>query len=90
MTWHMPWVENALCAQTDPEIFFPDKGASNRAAVAVCKLCPVKPECADWALRHNEVGIWGGMSANQRKELRRNLGTRLNSGWTALQERAAG
>ncbi len=89
-TWHMPWVEEALCAQTDPEMFFPDKGSSNTAAKKICAQCPVITECLDWALRHQEIGIWGGQSANQRKELRRKLGIRLNSGWTALQNRAAG
>jgi WhiB family redox-sensing transcriptional regulator len=89
-TWHMPWVEEALCAQTDPEMFFPKKGASNTAAKKICKQCPVTDDCLDWALRHHEVGVWGGMSAYQRKAERRKLGIRLDSGWTALQNRAAG
>lgn len=90
MTWHMPWVEEAVCSQTDPEIFHPAKGESRRAAVKICQSCPVIAECLNWALQHKETGIWGGTSENQRKQLRRELGIQLKSGWTALLERTAG
>ena len=73
----MPWVDEALCAQTDPEIFHPGKGQSSRDAAAICGRCPVTADCLDWALRHKESGIWGGTSENQRKHLRRELGIRL-------------
>ena len=65
------WVEQALCAQTDPGTFFPEKGGSVRAAVAVCSRCPVRAECLEAALaRDDRFGIWGGTSAQQRKALR--------------------
>lgn len=67
-----PWAGEALCAQTDPEIFFPDKGGSNRDAKAVCSRCPVTSKCFDYALANNEAyGIWGGMSEFDRRKLRR-------------------
>ena len=71
-----PWVENAVCAQTDPEAFFPEgKGASNRVAKKVCARCPVEAECLEWALVHDErFGVWGNTSPNERKALRRKLG----------------
>ena len=41
----LSWREHALCAQTDPEAFFPEKGGSTREAKKVCQSCPVRTEC---------------------------------------------
>jgi len=66
------WMESALCAQTDPEAFFPEKGGSTREPKSVCGSCTVRAECLDWALEHNEqFGIWGGLSARERAQLKR-------------------
>jgi WhiB family redox-sensing transcriptional regulator len=66
------WQERALCAQTDPEAFFPEKGGSTREAKKVCLGCEVKVECLDYALGHDErFGIWGGMSERERRRVRR-------------------
>jgi WhiB family transcriptional regulator, redox-sensing transcriptional regulator len=66
-----PWAGEALCAQTDPEIFFPDKGGSTREAKAVCARCPVAAECLEYALATSErFGIWGGLSERERRTLR--------------------
>ena len=66
------WQERALCAQTDPEAFFPEKGGSTREAKRICSGCEVKPECLDYALVHDErFGIWGGLSERERRRLRR-------------------
>ena len=57
------WQERALCAQTDPEAFFPEKGGSTREAKKVCLGCDVRSECLEYALAHDErFGIWGGLS----------------------------
>lgn len=65
------WRAQALCAQVDPEIFFPKKGANPAQAKAVCAMCPVRNECLEHALTHIETyGIWGGLTARQRQELR--------------------
>jgi len=65
-----PWVEDALCAQTDPEVFFPEKGGSTREAKAVCAACFVAAECLDYALTAGErFGIWGGSSERERRKL---------------------
>lgn len=64
------WVEEALCAQTDPELFFPEKGGSTRQAKEVCARCPVRPECLEYALENNErFGIWGMASERDRRKL---------------------
>lgn len=66
------WQERALCAQTDPEAFFPEKGGSTREAKRICAGCDVRAECLDYALAHDErFGIWGGLSERERRRLRR-------------------
>ena len=66
------WQERALCAQTDPEAFFPEKGGSTREAKKVCQGCEVKGECLEYALENDErFGIWGGLSERERRKLKR-------------------
>jgi WhiB family redox-sensing transcriptional regulator len=66
------WQDRALCAQTDPEAFFPEKGGSTREAKRVCRSCEVRTECLDYALEHDErFGIWGGLSERERRRLKR-------------------
>ena len=68
----LSWQENALCAQTDPEAFFPEKGGSTREAKRICVRCEVRAECLDYALAHDErFGIWGGLSERERRRLKR-------------------
>lgn len=68
----LAWQADALCAQTDPEAFFPEKGGSTRDAKKVCGACPVKQQCLEYALSNDErFGIWGGMSERERRRLRK-------------------
>lgn len=65
-----PWMTDALCAQTDAEAFFPDKGGSSKEAKRVCASCDVVAECLAYALRNNErFGVWGGKSERERRAL---------------------
>ena len=69
------WQERALCAQTDPEAFFPEKGGSTREAKRICSGCEVRAECLEYALANDErFGIWGGLSERERRRLRRRAG----------------
>jgi WhiB family redox-sensing transcriptional regulator len=69
------WQERALCAQTDPEAFFPEKGGSTREAKRICIGCEVRAECLEYALLHDErFGIWGGLSERERRRLKRRVG----------------
>lgn len=69
------WQEQALCAQTDPEAFFPEKGGSTREAKRICRACGVRDECLEFALEHDErFGIWGGLSERERRRLKRQIG----------------
>lgn len=68
------WQERGLCNQVDPELWFPEKGGSTREAKRICSGCPVRTECLDYALAHDErFGIWGGLSERERRRLRRPL-----------------
>ncbi|GAA4745710.1 WhiB family transcriptional regulator [Gordonia alkaliphila] len=68
------WQDRALCAQTDPEAFFPEKGGSTREAKRICHGCEVKAECLEYALGNDErFGIWGGLSERERRRLKRGI-----------------
>ncbi|GEE03712.1 transcriptional regulator WhiB [Gordonia spumicola] len=68
------WQDRALCAQTDPEAFFPEKGGSTREAKRICSGCEVKADCLEYALHNDErFGIWGGMSERERRRLKRGI-----------------
>lgn len=67
------WQSDALCAQTDPEAFFPEKGGSTRDAKRICASCEVRDQCLEYALANDErFGIWGGLSERERRKLKRN------------------
>lgn len=71
----LDWHERALCAQTDPEAFFPEKGGSTREAKRVCLSCDVRSDCLEYALMHDErFGIWGGLSERERRRLKKLAG----------------
>ena len=68
----LEWQDRGLCAEVDPEIFFPEKGGSTREAKQVCRACEVRAECLEYALDHEErFGIWGGVSERDRRRLNR-------------------
>lgn len=68
----LAWQTDALCSQTDPEAFFPEKGGSTRDAKRICQGCTVRGECLEYALSNDErFGIWGGLSERERRKLRR-------------------
>src|SRR6478752_1106664 len=66
------WADLGRCATADPELFFPPPGTDSTIARAICRTCPVRRQCLEYAIvtgqRH---GIWGGMTESQRRRLRR-------------------
>jgi WhiB family redox-sensing transcriptional regulator len=68
----LAWQSDSLCAQTDPEAFFPEKGGSTRDAKKICASCEVRVHCLEYALENDErFGIWGGLSERERRKLRK-------------------
>ena len=66
-----------VCQTTDPEIFFPEPGTSHtrelRWAIEECGKCPVRQECAEYAIAANEpYGLWGGLTPRERQQIRNN------------------
>lgn len=71
------WMQDGLCAQTDPALFFPD-GTGNaitsqvKQAKKICAQCPVKDACLEWAVDTGQsAGVWGGLSEDERVPMRR-------------------
>lgn len=74
-------IVDALCTQTDPELFFPEQSQSNKVAKSICAKCPISLDCLEDALNlipEEDFGIWGGTSARERSVLRKNDGMLAN------------
>ena len=68
------WQDQANCLGVDPDLFFPERGASTREAKEVCRGCVVRGECLEYALANGEkFGIWGGLSEDERRDVRRKM-----------------
>lgn len=68
----MSWYELGDCRGVDPDLFFPERGASTEEAKAVCAGCAVREQCLEFALTNGEkFGIWGGLSERERRRIRR-------------------
>jgi WhiB family redox-sensing transcriptional regulator len=64
------WFDRALCAQTDPDMFNPDRGVNTPAAKAICAQCDVTTKCLEYALVNDiRHGVMGGMPARDRRPL---------------------
>lgn len=66
-----PWRDQAACRGLDPELFFPSSGQRIAEPLAVCRTCPVRTDCLEYALEHERNGIWGGMAERERDYTRR-------------------
>lgn len=67
----MTWQALGSCRGLDPDLFFPERGASTREAKEVCRGCVVREDCLEYALANGEkFGIWGGLSERERRRLR--------------------
>lgn len=74
-----PWHVHAACLGVDTGLFFIDRSNTQRykAAVSICRQCPVRAECLNDALTAERglgvrlrYGVWGGLTPRQRTRLR--------------------
>jgi WhiB family redox-sensing transcriptional regulator len=68
------WKNDAACKGVERSVFFPTIGYNQHSkhAIKICKTCPVKKRCAEFAINNNiSNGIWGGLNPNQRQQLKR-------------------
>ena len=71
-TEDLAWHDLANCRGADPDLFFPERGASSRTAKSICRLCVVQDQCLEFAIVSSEkFGIWGAMSERERRKIRR-------------------
>ena len=85
------WQMKGTCRTVDASVFFcpdqtvrPVRRRSEAAAKAVCARCPVRAQCAAYALSTREPhGIWGGFTETERRRL-------LALGWEDLADRIRG
>jgi WhiB family redox-sensing transcriptional regulator len=75
----MPWRNSAACLDQSPELFFPiGKNSSAQLQIEkakdVCHHCQVVDTCLKWAMKaHQDEGVWGGLSGDERHTLKRRL-----------------
>ena len=73
----MTWRNHAACLDEDPELFFPVGNTGPavgqiQEAKLICHRCEVVESCLTWAIQHGQdAGVWGGMSAEERRSLKR-------------------
>jgi WhiB family redox-sensing transcriptional regulator len=71
-----PNLPNAACTTSDPELFYaddcinPDKVLIEKAR-EICITCPERIKCLNWAMVKENYGMWGGLTANERKDFKR-------------------
>ncbi len=69
------WQVDANCIGEDPDLFFPDRGASTRKAKELCNSCKAQEHCLEYSIVNNEkFGIWGGLSERERRKIRKERG----------------
>lgn len=70
LTYKEPWMQDALCAQVDGDLWFPEKGQSTAEAKAVCGRCDVRAECLEYSLQNKErFGVFAGVSERERRKI---------------------
>lgn len=66
------WMKEASCANVNPDLFFPVRGANSLTAKRICAGCAVRDQCLEWALEQDEeYGVFGGASPKERRQIQR-------------------
>lgn len=75
------------CSSSDPDLFFPEPNTPNAAMITkmakkTCSECPYLAECLEWALKADEIGIWGGTTEAERRRMKRGIVLKPRKQWT--------
>ncbi len=66
------WRAHALCGSTNPDLFFAVGAVEHKQAKQICRECPVRSECLEYAMQAPvDHGIWGGLTERERRRFRR-------------------
>ena len=77
MPFDRTWQPIALCRGNHSHLFFPPSTSERKdererrevRAKSICKVCPVRRDCLDYALAIREpYGIWGGLTEIERRQ----------------------
>lgn len=69
------WQTQGACRPLSSELFFPigqslEAQAQEQLAKDICRTCPVRNACLEWALAtKQDSGVWGGLSEADRRAL---------------------
>lgn len=64
------WMARGNCRDEPPSRFFPSDGVGVELARRICKTCPVKEPCLEYALQERvDHGVWGGASERERRRI---------------------
>lgn len=75
-----PWeFENSLCSEIGTELFYIEDGYKEarevnleyKMAKKLCNGCVNLLDCADWGIKHEAFGIWGGLTPIERRQIRK-------------------
>lgn len=85
------WRSRGACRSKPTRWFYPDATGqlmdiAVADALATCALCPVLLDCRTWALAHEDNGVWGGLTEEERRHLRRRQGIRLTAPETVVRD----
>lgn len=70
--------QSGACRTTPLDEFIADPPSGKPASVPeivarTCHACPVRQTCLDWALKHDEYGVWAGTTRKVRESLMRGI-----------------
>jgi WhiB family redox-sensing transcriptional regulator len=70
---NFPDLTKGLCREIGVEPFFPEDGIVELYSFArkICSGCVVRQECLEWAIKHEDHGMWGGTTPVERRQIRR-------------------
>lgn len=66
------WQDDAACHAYNPDLWFPEWPKPNeyRLARRICKGCPVREQCAQYALDNGiRYGMFGGLTPGERQKI---------------------